>query len=144
MEIIVKKVSELKVGNYIYNEADGEVYKIVNIETSKAGKHGSAKARIEAVSLISGKKIVLVKPTSDPIKVPQIKKIRGQVIALERRKVPTPEGEKEEVIAQVMDMETYETIEAKVPDEFKDKIQEGSNVMVWDVGVPIVMQVFKE
>ena len=144
MEIIVKKVSELKVGNYIYNEADGEVYKIVNIETSKAGKHGSAKARIEAVSIISGKKIVLVKPTSDPIKVPQIKKIRGQVIALERRKVPTPEGEKEEVIAQVMDMETYETIEAKVPDEFKDKIQEGSNVMVWDVGVPIVMQVFKE
>ncbi len=144
MEIIVKKVSELKPGNYIYNDADGEVYKIVNIETSKAGKHGSAKARIEAISIISGKKIVLVKPTSDPIKVPQIKKIRGQVIALEKRKVPTPEGEKEEVIAQVMDMETYETIEAKVPDELKDKVQEGSNVMVWDVGVPIIMQVFKE
>ena len=144
MEIIVKKVSELKVGNFIYNDADGEVYKIVSIETSKAGKHGSAKARIEAISVISGRKLVLVKPTSDPIKVPVIKKIRGQVIAVTKQKVPTPEGEKEEIIAQVMDMETYETIEAKVPDELKEKVKEGANVMVWDVGVPIVMQVFKE
>nr|Q74N24.2 RecName: Full=Translation initiation factor 5A; AltName: Full=Hypusine-containing protein; AltName: Full=eIF-5A [Nanoarchaeum equitans Kin4-M] len=144
MEVIVKKVGELKVGNYIYNEQDGEVYKIVSIETSKPGKHGSAKARIEAISVTSGKKIVIIKPTSDPIKVPQIKKIKGQIIATEKRKVPSPQGEVEEVVAQVMDLETYEVIEAKVPEELKDKVEPGANVIVWDLGVPVVMQVFKQ
>jgi len=43
-----------------------------------------------------------------------------------------------------MDLETYEVIEAKVPEELKDKVEPGANVIVWDLGVPVVMQVFKQ
>ena len=29
---------------------------------------------------------------------------------------------------ELMDLETYETFEMKIPDEFKDKIKEGENI----------------
>jgi len=129
-EIQIKKVIDLKPGNYIWY--NNKVYKVVSIETSKTGKHGSAKARVEAISL-DGDKIVLIKPTQDPIEVPIIKKIKGQVISV-------LSGDK--VI--VMDLDTYETFEAYVSDELKGKISEGQKVVVWDVGDKIVMQAFRE
>lgn len=130
VEIQVKKVIDLKPGNYIWH--NGKVYKVVSVETSKTGKHGSAKARVEAISF-DGDKIVIIKPTQDPIEVPMIKKIKGQVISiLSEDKV------------MVMDMDTYETFEAVVTDELKGKLTEGQRVVVWDIGEKVVMQAFKE
>jgi len=129
-EIQIKKVIDLKPGNYIWY--NNKVYRVVGIETSKTGKHGSAKARVEAISF-DGDKIVLIKPTQDPIEVPVIKKVKGQVISvLSDDKV------------MVMDLDTYETFEAYVSDEFKGKISEGQKVVVWDIGDKIVMQAFKD
>ena len=130
VEIQVRKVSELKPGNYIWY--NNRVYRILNIETSKTGKHGSAKARIEAMSF-DGDKIVIIKPTQDPIDVPMIKKVKGQVISIIS-----------EDRVMVMDMETYETFEAVVSDEWKGKLLEGQRVVVWDIGEKVVMQAFKE
>ena len=49
------EIRTLKVGRFCVVE--DEAYKILSISTSKPGKHGSAKARIELVSLFSSKKI---------------------------------------------------------------------------------------
>jgi len=131
-EIQVKKVNDLKKGSYVWY--NNEVYEVLEIETSKTGKHGAAKARIVMRSLVSGKTIELVKPTQDPIEVPIVKKIKGQVIS----KISDD-------TYMVMDLETYETFEAKVKsDELKGKIEEGNRVMVWDVGEKIIVQAFKE
>ena len=130
VEIQVKKVIDLKPGNYIWH--NGKVYKVVSVETSKTGKHGSAKARVEAISF-DGDKVVIIKPTQDPIEVPMIKKTKGQVISV-----------LSEDRVMVMDMDTYETFEAVVTDELKGKLTEGQRVVVWDIGEKVVMQAFKE
>ena len=130
VEIQVKKVVELRPGNYIWH--NGKVYRVASIETSKTGKHGSAKARVEAISF-DGDKVVIIKPTQDPIEVPMIKKTKGQVISV-----------LSEDRVMVMDMDTYETFEAVVTDELKGKLTEGQRVVVWDIGEKVVMQAFKE
>jgi len=51
------EVRTLKVGRYMI--IDEEPCKIMSISTSKPGKHGEAKARIEAVGIFDGQKEVL-------------------------------------------------------------------------------------
>ena len=111
------QVSNLKPGRYII--IDGEPCRIVNITVSSPGKHGSAKARIEAVGVFDGKVRSIVKPTSAEVDVPIIDKRTGQIIAI------TPDT------VQLMDMETYEIfdvpIETGVDDEVKGQLKEGIN-----------------
>ena len=131
-EIQVKKVNDLRKGSYVWY--NNEVYEVLEIETSKTGKHGAAKARIVMRSLTSGKTVEIVKPTQDPIEVPIVKKIRGQVVS-----------RLSDDLFLVMDLETYETFEAKLRDEdLKDKVNEGTRVLVWDVGERIIVQAFRE
>jgi len=77
------QVSKLKPGRYII--IDGEPCRIVNITVSSPGKHGSAKARIEAVGIFDKKVRSIVKPTSAEVDVPIIDKRVGQVIAIRFR-----------------------------------------------------------
>ncbi|WP_297476125.1 translation initiation factor IF-5A [Thermococcus sp.] len=116
------QVSKLKPGRYIL--IDGEPCRIGNITVSSPGKHGSAKARIEAVGIFDGKVRSIVKPTSAEVEVPIIDKRTAQVIAM------TPDT------VQIMDMETYELydipIETGVADEIKDQLKEGINVEYWE------------
>lgn len=129
-EIQIKKVADIKKGSYIWY--NNKVYEVVEIEFSKTGKHGSAKARIVAISL-DGEKVEIIKPTQDPIEVPVINKIRGVVISIL--------GEDK---AMVMDNETYETHECKIHKDLIGKIKEGQKVLVWDMGEKIIIQGFKE
>jgi len=48
------EIRTLKVGRYII--IDDEPSTIVNLEKSKPGKHGSAKARIDAIGVFDGQK----------------------------------------------------------------------------------------
>ncbi len=116
------QVSKLKPGRYII--IDGEPCRIVNITVSSPGKHGSAKARIEAVGVFDGKVRSIVKPTSAEVDVPIIDKRTGQIIAI------TPDT------VQLMDMETYDLfdvpIDTGVDDEIKDQLKEGINVEYWE------------
>ena len=57
-----KEIRELKVGRYV--NIDDEPCKIISIDTSKPGKHGSAKANIVATSIFTGAKKSLVGPVS--------------------------------------------------------------------------------
>lgn len=110
----VAEVRELKENRYLI--IDGEPCKIVSITTSKPGKHGEAKARIDAIGVFDGQKRSVVFPVRHKVQIPVIDKRTAQVVAIMGDKV------------QLMDMETYETFEMDIPDEFKDKLKEGEEI----------------
>jgi len=109
------KVRELKEGRYMV--IDDEPCKILSISTSKPGKHGEAKARIEAVGLFDGNKRSVVYPVKHKVLVPIIDKRQAQVVSIQG-------GE-----AQLMDLETYEMFQLPITDEVKDTIKEGGDVL---------------
>lgn len=110
----VVEVKTLKVGKYVI--LDGEASKITSIQTSSPGKHGSAKARIEAVGLFDNQKRSIVKPVDAKIDIPIIDKRTAQVLAIMGSDV------------QLMDLEDYETFEIPIPDEMRDDLVEGAEV----------------
>ncbi|RAP47903.1 MAG: translation initiation factor IF-5A [Methanosphaera sp. rholeuAM74] len=110
----VVEIKTLKQGKYLV--LDGEASKITSISTSSPGKHGAAKARIEAVGLFDNQKRSLVKPVNAKVDIPIIDKRVGQVLALMGTEV------------QLMDLETYETVELPIPDDLKDELTEGKEV----------------
>jgi len=79
------EIRTLKVGRFCV--VDNEAYKILSISKSKPGKHGSAKARLELVSLFSSKKISHVGTVTDNIYVPMIEKGTAMVTHLEGNEV---------------------------------------------------------
>lgn len=97
-----KEVRDLQEGNYLM--MDDEPCKITAYSTAKPGKHGSAKARIEGKGVFDGQKRSLSQPVDAKIWVPIINRKQGQVVSVES-----------EDVAQVMDLETYETITIKTP-----------------------------
>ena len=107
-------MKEIKTGRFIL--IDGIPCKVVEIETSAPGKHGSAKMRVTAVGIFEGGKKTLLKPSDADAEVPIINKKKAQVVSVS--------GE----TSQMMDSETYESFEIKVPDEFKSSIKPGAEV----------------
>ncbi len=114
MSKTVAEVRELKPNRYMI--IDNEPCRIVSITTSKPGKHGEAKARIEAFGVFDGQKRSVVHPVKHKVQVPIIDKRSAQVIAVMGDEV------------QLMDMETYETFNVPIPDEFKDSLEPGKEV----------------
>jgi translation initiation factor 5A len=110
------EVRELKVGRYVL--IDEEPCKIQSISTSKPGKHGEAKARIDAVGIFDEQKRSVVHPVKHKVGVPIIDKRSAQVLALMGTDV-----------VQLMDMETYETFEMPVPEDLKGQIEPGKEIL---------------
>ena len=79
------EIRTLKVGRFCV--VDEEAYKILSISKSKPGKHGSAKARLELVSLFSSKKISHVGTVTDSIHVPMIEKGKAMVTHIDGEEV---------------------------------------------------------
>ena len=98
-----KEVRDLDEGNYLV--MDDAPCQITAYSTAKPGKHGSAKARIEGKGVFDGKKRSLSQPVDAKIWVPIIERKSGQVINMES-----------DDVAQIMDLETYETFTMEVPD----------------------------
>ncbi len=119
-------LGSLKIGSYILlpvsDQPTGEPCRISEYDTSKPGKHGSAKARIVGVGVFDNQKRPHVGPVSMQIHVPLIDKRTGQIISIT--------GEN----FQIMDSETFETIDVTmVDDEVKGKLENGQNVEYWKV-----------
>ncbi|MCD6512111.1 MAG: translation initiation factor IF-5A [Thermoplasmata archaeon] len=110
----VAEVRELKENRYMI--IDNEPCKIISISVSKPGKHGEAKARIDAIGVFDGQKRSVVYPVRHKVQIPVIDKRTAQVVAIMGDKV------------QLMDMETFETFEMDIPEEFKDKLKEGEEI----------------
>jgi translation initiation factor 5A len=110
------EVRTLRVNRYMI--IDGEPCKIMSISTSKPGKHGEAKARIEAIGVFDGQKRSVVHPVKHKVHVPLIDKRSAQVLSIMGRN-----------IVQLMDLETYETFEMPIPDEFKNSLSPGQEIL---------------
>ncbi len=114
-------VGSLKRGQSIV--INGEPYKIVSLEKSKPGKHGSAKARITAIHVFNNTKKSIVSPVNAKIDVPLIEKRTAQVVYMEDDSV------------QLMDLESYESFYALKPTEKEmlDKLSANVEVEYWNV-----------
>jgi translation initiation factor 5A len=115
MSRTLAEVRELKEGRYMI--IDEEPCKILSISTSKPGKHGEAKSRIDAVGLFDGRTRSVVHPVKHKIGIPLIDKRTAQVLAIH--------GD----VVQLMDMTSYENFELPLEAEQKDTLKEGMEVM---------------
>jgi translation initiation factor 5A len=102
---------------------DNEPCRIVDITKSKPGKHGSAKARIVAIGVFDNQKRQFVKPVDSNAEIPIIDKRPGQVFAV------NPSG------VQIMDLETFEYLDAPFPEEedIKAKLAPGVEIEYWKI-----------
>jgi len=114
-------VGSLRVGGYMI--IDNEPCRIVDITKSKPGKHGSAKARIVAIGVFDNQKRQFVKPVDSNAEIPIIDKRPGQVFAV------NPNG------VQIMDLETFEYLDAPFPEEedLKAKLAPGAEIEYWKI-----------
>lgn len=127
MEVRYEEVSSLKQGRYIM--LDNSPCEIVSIDWSAPGKHGHAKYRLTAIDMITGSKKMGLFTSHDRVEVPIIEKKNAQVLNLI--------GEDK---AQIMDLETYENLEADVPVELKGQIQSNYGVIYWDLGTKKIIK----
>lgn len=130
MSVQFATLGDLKKGNYIV--IDGEPCRIVEITKAKTGKHGSAKAHVVAIGLFTGTKKTLVAPTDTQVQVPIIEKRNGQVLADLGDSI------------QLMDLETYDTIEVEKPKddpELLERLKPGAQIEYWLImGKPKIMR----
>ena len=127
MEKKLAHATSLKVGGYVI--FNGKACRIIDILTSRPGKHGHAKVRISAVGLIDGSKIIKLHPGHDKIEVPIIEKETAQILSIT--------GD----TASVMDSTTYETFDLKIPEDLKASTGEGNQVTYWVImGQKVMMK----
>ncbi|MEA3295057.1 MAG: translation initiation factor IF-5A [Euryarchaeota archaeon] len=108
------EVRTLKEGRYVI--IDDEPCVIKSVSHSKPGKHGSAKARVDAVGIFDNQKRSLISPVTQKIYVPLVERKNGQVLSISNN------------TAQIMDMSDYSTIELPIPDEYKNVVEAGKDI----------------
>lgn len=108
------EVRTLKEGKYVV--LDEEPCTIVSMTTSKPGKHGAAKARIEGIGVFDPQKRSAIQPVTAKLYVPVIERKSGQVLSVSEDSV------------QIMDMEDYSTIEIELPEKLKGRIEPGKDI----------------
>lgn len=116
----------LKPGHYIV--IDDEPCKVLRITLSKPGKHGSTKARVDAIGIFDNRKRSILKPADSSIQLPIIEKKKAQVISVS--------GD----FVQLMDVEDYSTFDANIPPEMKGRLGPGKEVGYWKIGNRIMVK----
>jgi len=128
----IKKVLATSVKKGTSLVIDGVACSVTSVQTSRPGKHGHAKCRIEAVSLIDSKKKIIVVPGHDKLDSPIIEKKNAQVLSVQDGK------------ANVMDSENYEqlALPAEIVGESKGFMKDGLDMklqLVNDKPVGVVL-----
>ena len=116
------EAGSLKEGSFVI--IDDEPCKVVEIEKSKTGKHGSAKVRIVGIGIFDGVKRTLVVPADAQVEVPVVEEFTAQIISISGETI------------QLMDLRDYSTFELtmnEVEEELKGKLEPGMQVEVWDI-----------
>lgn len=118
-EVKQVEISSIKKGNYVV--IDGHASIATDIQVSRPGKHGHAKIRLTAAGIKDGNKRVVMMPGHDRIEAPIIEKKTAQVLSVTGN------------TANLMDMGTFETFDAEIPEELQAECVEGVYVLFWDV-----------
>lgn len=121
-------VGTLKKGDTII--LDGAPCRVTDTATSRPGKHGHAKVNMTAVGMLDGKKRQTVMPGHDRVEAPIVEKKNAQILSISGN------------MANVMDIETYETFDMEIPEEMKAEVKEGVEVLYWVLmGAKVMKQV---
>lgn len=127
MVLKIIDATQVKTGTNII--VDGVPCSVKSIDISKTGKHGHAKCRIEAVPITGGNKKVFVVPGHDRLEVPNVDKRKGQILSKSDGKV------------NLMDLESFETLEVSCPDkEVLEQLEENGNCEYWDVEGELIVK----
>lgn len=98
---------------------DNAPCKVTDLATSRPGKHGHAKVNLTAVGVLDGKKRNIVMPGHDRVEAPIIEKKSAKVLSITGN------------LANVMDTESYETFDLEIPEDLKDSVKDGVDVLYW-------------
>lgn len=104
----------LKEGRYVL--IDEEPCKILSIDVSKPGKHGAAKMRVEATGVFTSSRRSMITSMDEKVYVPLMDRRRAQVLSVHGG------------VAQLMDMENYQTFEMPIPQEFQAAVEAGKEI----------------
>jgi translation initiation factor 5A len=132
--------NSLKKGNYFMD--GNEPCMVLDIEHSKAGKHGHAKNRVTAVGLFDKKKRSIILTSGSNVQVPEINKRTAQITDIKDSGIT------------VMDIESFETFDCDWPEDdevamsklkdlqTKPDIMSKSSVEYWEiVGKKVIRRV---
>ena len=129
MVLKVINATEARVGTVIM--VDGEACTVKSVDTSKTGKHGASKCRIECIAILSGKKKIVAVPGHERFDVPYIDKKKAQVLSVS------------DGTASVMDLESFETMDLPYQPELEGQIAPEKQVEYWDIeGTKAIMRIF--
>ncbi len=126
-------LGSLKEGHNII--IDGEPCRIVEIEKSKPGKHGSAKVRLVAIGIFDDVKRTYVGPADTRVEVPIVEKKSGQIVSTSSDTV------------SVMDNQSLEIVEIPMPkdENLRNRIEPGVSVEYWTImGRHMIVNVKRE
>jgi len=115
-EKVFASAKELHEGKYLL--VDDIPCRIVSIDKSKTGKHGSAKLRIVAIGIFDGQKKNLLTTADSDVEVPIIERKNGQVMSVSGN------------TAQIMDQTTYDVFEMDIPPELQGQLEAGKEVEI--------------
>ena len=119
-------VGSLKKGNYVI--IDEVACTVRDVQTSRPGKHGHAKCRIEAAHMVTGNKKVFVTPGHERFEVPMVNKNKAQILSIA--------GD----VASVMDLTSFETIDVSIPEDLKGQLSENENVEYWEIEDTLILK----
>jgi translation initiation factor 5A len=112
-------IKDLKPNGFVL--IDNEPCRVERVDVSKSGKHGAAKARVEAIGLFDGKRHSIVKPADEVVEVPIVERKKAQVLAIIGGK------------AQIMDLNDFSVFELDIPEEVKEKVKTGEEIDYFEV-----------
>jgi len=116
VEKVFATAKDLRIGRYVL--IDDIPCRIVEIETSKTGKHGAGKMRITGIGVFEGQKKTLLAPADSEVESPIIERKDVQVLTVSGK------------TAQVMDKASYEMYEIEVPEDMQSAIEAGKEAEV--------------
>ncbi len=116
VEKVFATAKEIKTGKYLL--IDDIPCKVIGVESSRPGKHGSAKMRITAVGIFNNQKKTLLTPGDADVEVPIIERKTAQVMSVSGN------------TAQVMDSKTYEMYDIEVPEEIASEVESGKELEI--------------
>ncbi len=126
MEKRPSTLKSMKLGNFCL--IDDVPCVVDSVQISKPGKHGGAKARVVGKGIFDNVRKEIVGPADNRIDVPIIEKKNMQVLSIS--------GD----VAQLMDLVDYSTSDAKIPEDLKDAVKEGMEVIVWVFGSHLMIK----
>lgn len=116
VEKVFAVAKELREGKYVL--IDGIPCKVVEIESSKPGKHGAAKMRITGIGIFEGQKKTLLSPGDADVEIPIIERKNVMILSVSGNS------------AQVMDQQTNDVFDMEVPAELAGQAAPGKEAEI--------------